>query len=87
MTRTSNVESRSPLGPLRVWLKGHCPLNILQEKVLVHPMLSGKGHVSLRQPEPAAKPWLCLADGMCWAGSEQEPPGSCPGQQPPLGTL
>lgn len=48
--------SRSaPQGPLRGWLKGHFPLNTQQDKVPVHPMLSGKGHVSFRQPEPVAK--------------------------------
>lgn len=74
----------APQGPLRDWLKGH---NTLQDKVPVHPMLSGKGHVSFGQPEPVAKMWLYLAEGKCQGGLEREPPGSHPGWQPALITV
>lgn len=77
----------APQGSLRGWLKGHFPLNTLQDKVPVHPVLLGKGHISFRQPEPVAKMPLCLAGGTCWAGSEGEPPGSHPSWQPALGTV
>lgn len=77
----------APQGPLRGWLKGHFPLNTLQDKVPVYPMLSGKAHISFRQLDPVAKTWLCLAEGMCQGGSEREPPGCHPGWQPALVTV
>lgn len=48
MTRTSNVEPQCSPGAIEVLVEGSFPPQLLQDKVSVYPMLSGKGHVSFR---------------------------------------
>lgn len=71
MTRTAMLSPSTPQEPLRGWWKGHFPLNTLQGKLRVHPMLFGKGHISFRQLEMVAKTQLCLAEGLAWRRSHQ----------------